>query len=261
MKSIVSALNWAYYQDWLIHAPKTPRIKVSKSKAMKGRPITEAEFKLMLEAVPKVVGEDAAESWKHVLHGLWESALRIEELMNVAWDREGAIVPQWTNGEFPLLRIPAAMQKNDTDEDIPLLPGFEKLLLETPVDRRTGWAFAPASLQLQYGGKPSYPRLEAGWVGKVISKIGQQAKIEVAPENAKTGLPAKFASAHDLRRSCGQRLRNAGVPPLVICRIMRHSSWETTRRHYAPGDVQKDAETLAAILEGKAALVDGSDEK
>ncbi len=81
---------------------------------MKGRPITEDEFKLMLAAVPKVVGEDAAESWKRCLHGLWESALRIEELMNVAWDREGAIVPQWTDGELPVLRIPAPMQKNDT---------------------------------------------------------------------------------------------------------------------------------------------------
>tara|TARA_R110002073_G_scaffold148228_3_gene301259 strand:- start:27082 stop:28338 length:1257 start_codon:yes stop_codon:yes gene_type:complete len=261
MKSIVSALNWAYYQDWLIHAPKTPRIKVSKRKAMKGRPITEDEFKLMLAAVPKVVGDDAADSWKRVLHGLWESALRIEELMNVAWDHEGAIVPQWTDGELPLLRIPAAMQKNDTDEDIPLLPGFEKLLLETPSDQRTGWAFEPVSLQLQYGGKPQYSRLESGWVGKVISKIGKEAKIEVAPEDKKTGLPAKFASAHDLRRACGQRLRNAGVPPLVICRVMRHSSWETTRRHYAPGDVQKDAETLVAFLEEKVAPIDGSDEK
>ncbi len=248
MKSIVSALNWAYYQDWLIHAPKTPRIKVSKSKAMKGRPITEAEFKAMLAVTAAVVGDDAAESWKRLLHGLWESALRIEELMNVSWDHEGAIVPQWTDGEFPILRIPAAMQKNDTDEDIPLLPGFEKLLLETPAAQRTGWIFEPASLQIQYGGKPPYPRLDSGWVGKVISKIGKKAKIEVAPEDKKTGLPAKFASAHDLRRSCGQRLRNAGVPPLVICRIMRHSSWETTRRHYAPGDIQREAEILRKIL-------------
>jgi len=256
MKSIVSALNWAYYQDWLIHAAKSPRIKVSKRKAMKGRPITEAEFKAMLAATPAIVGDDAAESWKRLLHGLWESALRIEELMNVAWDLDGAIVPQWTDGEFPLLRIPAAMQKNDTDEDIPLLPGFEKLLLETPVDQRTGWAFEPVSLQLQYGGKPQYPRLEAGWVGKVISKIGQKAKIEVAPENKQTGLPAKFASAHDLRRACGQRLRNAGVPPLVICRIMRHSSWETTRRHYAPGDIQREAEILKQVL--NANPIDGT---
>jgi hypothetical protein len=29
---------------------------------------------------------------------------------------------------------------------------------------------------------------------------------------------------------------------------MRHSSWETTRRHYAPGDVQIEAAKLRQIL-------------
>ena len=66
--------------------------------------------------------------------------------------------------------------------------------------------------------------------------------------NDKTGKPEKYATAHDLRRSCGERLRNAGVPPLVICRVMRHSSWETTQKHYAPGDIQVDAEVLRKTL-------------
>ena len=140
------------------------------------------------------------------------------------------------------------MQKNDTDEHIPLLPGFEELLLRIPEDRRTGWIFSPLSLKLQHGSVTRKSRLTAGWVGKVISRIGKKAKVEVAPHNKTTGLPAKFASAHDLRRSCGERLRNAGVPPLVICRVMRHSSWETTQRHYAPGDVQKDAAMLRNTL-------------
>lgn len=32
---------------------------------------------------------------------------------------------------------------------------------------------------------------------------------------------------------------------------MRHSSWETTRKHYAPGNVQSDAEVLRSVLEAK----------
>lgn len=68
------------------------------------------------------------------------------------------------------------------------------------------------------------------------------------PADERTGRPIKYATAHDLRRSCGDRLRNAGVPPLVICRVMRHSSWETTRKHYAPGDIQRYAEVLRATL-------------
>ncbi|GAA4445463.1 hypothetical protein GCM10023156_05050 [Novipirellula rosea] len=248
MKSIVSALNWAYHQDWLTDQPKRPRIKVSKKTAMKGRPITETEFKKMLKCTAAEVGDEAADSWKFILRGLWESALRIDELMHVSWDMHGTIRPKWIKGRLPVLEIPAAMQKNDTDEDIPLLPAFEKLLIQIPKEDRTGWIFDPLSLQLKLGRKVRHQRPDAEWVGKVISRIGKRAKIEVAPADSRTGTEIKFASAHDLRRSCGERLRNAGVPPLVICRVMRHSSWETTRRHYAPGDVQKDAAVLRGLL-------------
>jgi hypothetical protein len=38
----------------------------------------------------------------------------------------------------------------------------------------------------------------------------------------------------------------AGVPPLVISRVMRHSAWVTTPKHHAPGNVECDAEELIA---------------
>ena len=203
----------------------------------------------MLAATAEVVGQQAADSWKHVLRGLWESALRLEELMNVSWDKHGTIRPIWKKGQLPILEIPAAMQKNDTEECIPLLPGFEAVLLETTPDARQGWCFSPLSLQPKKGRKVRHQRPNAEWVGKIISRIGNAAKIIVQPADTRTGRPVKYASAHDLRRSCGDRLRNVGVPPLVICRVMRHSSWETTRKHYAPGDVQRDAEVLLSTFQ------------
>lgn len=245
---ILAALNWAHLQGWLALAPKIRKLKTPKLKVMKGRPITEQEFQAMLNATATVVGETAAESWRHVLKGLWTSALRLDELMHVSWDKSGTIRPVWGDGSFPLLEIPAAMQKNDTEQNIPLLPWFEAVLLETPEEQRTGWAFNPLSLQFRVGRKVRHKRPQADWVGKIISRIGKEAGIEVEPAQVRTGRPAKFASAHDLRRSCGERMRNAGVPPLVICRMMRHSSWETTRKHYAPGDVQNDAEVLRSYL-------------
>lgn len=107
------------------------------------------------------------------------------------------------------------------------------------------------SLQLKLGRRVRHQRPDADWIGTVISRIGKAAKIVVDEADAKTGRPEKYASAHDLRRSCGEQLREAGVPPLVISRVMRHSSWETTQRHYAPGNVQSDAEVLRAILKAK----------
>jgi integrase len=183
-----------------------------------------------------------------VLRGLWDSALRLDELMHVSWDRPGTIRPVWKDGQHPVLEIPAAMQKNDTEESIPLLLWFEAVLLETPQSRRKDWAFNPESLQSKFGRGTTRQRPDAEWVGKVIARIGKEAGVEVEPADERTGRPTKYASAHDLRRSCGERLRDAGIPPLVICRVMRHSSWETTRKHYAPGNVQKDAEVLWTIL-------------
>ena len=63
------------------------KIKTPKQKVMKGRPITADEFRKMLDATAKVVGDDAAESWKHVLRGLWASALRLGEIMHVSWEK------------------------------------------------------------------------------------------------------------------------------------------------------------------------------
>lgn len=247
LKSIVAALNWAFEQDWLPSRVTCPKVKTSKN-PMKGRPISASEFQRMLDVTPLVVGDEAAESWKHVLWGLWESGLRIEELMNVSWDKTRTIRPVWEAERFPVLSIPAAKQKNNTNEEIPILPGFENVLLGTPVPKRKGWVFNPMSLQLKLGRKVRHKRPDADWVGKVISRIGKKAGIVVEEGDEATEEPVKYASAHDLRRSCAENLHNANVPPVLICKILRHASWETTRKHYVMGDVQQAAQTLHHLL-------------
>jgi integrase len=118
-----------------------------------------------------------------------------------------------------------------------------------PSDRKTlGRPPNPPSLQTRIGRRARHGRFDAEWVSKVITRIGKAAGVIVEQADERTGRPIKYASAHDLRRSCGERLRNAGVPPLVICRVMRHASWKTTRKHYAPGDVQKEAGILRRLL-------------
>ena len=112
--------------------------------------------------------------------------------------------------------------------------------------------FKPVSLQLKRGREAAEERPDAEWVGKIVSRIGKEAKVIVRPEDPASKRPAKYASAHDLRRSCGERLLDAGVPPTVLCRVLRHSSWETTRRHYVPGDVQKEAGVLQTLLTPEA---------
>jgi len=242
MAVVLAALNWAGYMEWIPRVPKLRKVKVSRLKHMKGRPISQEEFDCMLEATLEVVGDYAADSWRYVLRGLWESGLRLDELMHVSWDDANEIQPVWHDNRLPVLSIPHDKQKNATEESIPLLAGFEAVLLETPPHEQYSWIFNPASLWAKYGRKPIQRRPNAEWVSKIITRIGTAAGVIVSP--AKGEKKAKFASAHDLRRSLAERLCDAGVPEREVAQVMRHASTETTRRHYAPGNVQKTAASI-----------------
>ena len=215
---------------------------------MKGRAISQEEFTKMLSVTEAIVGAAAKDSWIHVLEGLWSSAFRLEELMNLSWDIPGTIRPIWTQNSYPVILIPAELQKNNTEETIPLLPWFESLLDRTPSNLRHGWIFRPQALIGRKGASSPDYRPKSDWVGKVISRIGKKASVIVAQGDERTGRSTKYASAHDLRRSCSERMRNSGVPPLIICRILRHVSWETLRKFYAVGEIQSEASTLRGIL-------------
>jgi integrase len=241
MLVITGALNWAAFMEWLPSVPKLKKIKIAKMKQMKGRPLTSDEFAEMLKATESVVGSAAAPSWRHTLRGLWASGLRLGELLHVHWSNSRYIVPSWPARGLAILMIPSAMQKNDTEESIPLLPDFERLLLKTPDDQRAGWAFNPLSLDGRAGRKTRTSRPAVGWVSKVISDIGEKAGIVVNDDG-------KFASAHDLRRSCADRLIEAGLHEREVATVLRHASVETTRRHYSPGNVQRSASIIHETL-------------
>lgn len=246
MAAVIAALNWAETIGWLPAVPKVKKIKVAKLKHMKGRALDRDEYKAMLAAVRGVVGTEAAPSWRFLLRTIRHGGLRLEEVMHLHWSDRRYIVPEWSGHEFPILAIPAEMQKNDTEESIPLLPGFERLLLKTPEVQRFGWVVNPMSIQTKLGRAVRHQRPSAEWVGKIISRIGKAAGIVVEP--AKGRRKEKFASAHDLRRTCAERVVSAGVPEREAARVLRHASTETTRKHYAPGTVQESARIIRKQL-------------
>jgi len=136
MAAVMAALNWAAeFQGWLESVPKFRKIKTSKLKAMKGRPLTDDECERMLAAVEagvlnvpiykrqqggkkptrpltgkalaeyrqkrEAIAARVADSWRHVLRGLLVSGLRLDELMHVSWDDLNCIVPQWRPAGIP----------------------------------------------------------------------------------------------------------------------------------------------------------------
>jgi integrase len=162
---------------------------------------------------------------------LWLSGLRLEESLNLYWDRSDKLHIDLT-GKHPRLSIPEACEKGHRNRLLPLTPDFADFILATPLERRHGPVFDPRSAQ----GRASYDV-----AGRTISLIGELAGVKVHT-HPKTG-KVKYASAHDLRRSFGDRWSRK-VMPAVLQKLMRHESIETTMRFY----VGLDADSLADEL-------------
>ena len=160
--------------------------------------------------------------------------MRLNEALTLAWDADEAITPVLTGKGLPYLHIPARMQKNRKAQDVPTTPAFAAMLMETSEGERTGFIFCPKQQR-----RHARPMLHK--TSRTISAIGRAANIVV---NA-TG---KAASAHDLRRSFGQRLADAGLPPRDLQCIMRHSSFTTTEAYYLRDKVQDQAKRIAMYL-------------
>jgi integrase len=231
-------LRWAVTQKLLPVCPSFPKVQRKKkskgSTPMKGRPITLEEFERMLEKVPEVVGVPAAPAWSHYLRGLWTSGLRLSESLEMWWDREDRLLPTFPKKGRPMLRIPAELEKGNSDRLLPMAPEFAMFLLETPESARSGSVFKLPGIRGQAS------ELRSKWVGKVVSKIGAAAgvRVHVDPKDPER---VKYASAHDMRRAFGERWASR-IMPAQLRELMRHESIETTLRYYVGTNAERTAD-------------------
>ena len=79
---------------------------------------------------------------------------------------------------------------------------------------------------------PRSQRLTKERVGRIIALIGEEAGVVVRTEDERTSTRVKYASAHDIRRGCAQRLINAGVSAETLKVVMRHADFATTEKYY-----------------------------
>jgi integrase len=231
-------LRWAVTQKLLPVCPSFPKVQRKKkskgSTPMKGRPITLEEFERMLDKVPEVVGVPAAPAWSHYLRGLWTSGLRLSESLEMWWDREDRLLPTFPKKGRPMLRIPAELEKGNSDRLLPMAPEFAMFLLETPQSARSGSVFKLPGIRGQAS------ELRSKWVGKVVSKIGAAAGVRVHVD-PRDPARVKYASAHDMRRAFGERWA-ARIMPAQLRELMRHESIETTLRYYVGTNAERTAD-------------------
>ncbi|QDU27765.1 Tyrosine recombinase XerC [Anatilimnocola aggregata] len=263
-----SALAWAADLKLLAAVPKVKLAKRGKGvKMMKGRPITGEEFDRMLASVeaglllaakerrairvkserrgnekPQKARSDAAKladqkrneafakatapAWRRLLVGLRLSGLRLGEALNLSWDDESGILVD-LSGKRPMLRIFADQEKGGQDRMHPVTPDFAEFLWATTPAERTGPVFPIPS-------KGFRQTVGMVWASMVIACIGRAAHVVVDKESG------KFASAHDLRRTFGEKWSKL-VMPVVLQQLMRHEDISTTMRFY----VGKNAEATA----------------
>ncbi len=218
LRPIRSALNWAERIGLLHSAPAVgmPRRARGISKHMRSRPITLEEFERIIIATPKVRTRDAAR-WERFLHGLWESGLRVGELLSLTWEPEG-LLSVAANHAIPLLMIRAeGQQKKHVDQFQPITPEFWRLI-EVPAPQRRGFVFP---LPGRSGGQ-----MTVGRVIRTISNIGRKAGVVTESTSS------KCATSHDIGRRpftvrMGRRLSQA-----ELAEWMRHRSPQTTMQYY-----------------------------
>jgi integrase len=234
LRQLRAVLGWACRQEFLSTCPSFDMPKRgSGARRMKGRPITLEEFERMLAVTPKVVGEEAADSWLLLLHGLWTSGLRLGEAMSLRWDGGNGGVAVILDGKKSVLAFDADSQKSGKVELVPLAP--EAVGLLEPFRRRSGFVFRP----LCRDGEPMTRDTQR--IGRVFSRIGEAASVVVDPAKG------KCASAHDLRRAFGYRWSRLVMPP-QLRELMRHARIDTTMTYYVGQNAQATSEELWAAL-------------
>ena len=230
LRAVKAALSWGVSVGMLSAVPKINMPKGSKGRKMKGGPLVGEQFDRMLAAVPKVRLKDSAE-WQRYLTGVWLSGLRLKESVTLSWDADSLFAVD-LSGRRPRFRIKGEAQKSGRDELTPMTPDFAEFILATPENQRRGRVFR---LNQNGGTTP----LSTHNVGKVVDRIGAEARVVVNAADGKT------ASCHDLRRTFGSRWAKR-VMPAVLQKLMRHANVQTTMQYYVDLDVDEMSDDLWA---------------
>jgi integrase len=250
MKFLKTALKFAHEMNW-IDAECKYRVK-DHSTVPKGRPLSDAEVKVMLKAIKTACPHDV-DGWSRLVRGILTTGLRLEEIHIMTWDKLGTIRPMKTRSGAVILELPATEQKNGQNQTIGTAPEFPALLDEIPEDERTGFIFNPIPQRQRVDENGDPIRTTADNWGKVISEIGKKSGIVVNADG-------KFASAHDLRRTFGTRLADAGVSSVDLQAVLRHKSFETTKAFYVQSDAENVTQRLAEKVNPQKYLGTPADE-
>lgn len=245
LRSIRAAALWAaeIYPGY-----EPPRIRTKKPPNA-GRPLVDEEFDRMLQACEAVVGADNAGSWRFLLEGLVHSGLRLGQALSLSWEIEAPVHIEGMDGPAPKIVILVGDHKGHREDHLPMTLPLINRLRQVPGQQRTGFVFNPRG--------PRGVIRNKNRASAIICQIGKKAGIVVGTNVKRRknkrgewevlGTEPKFAGAHDLKRTCGQRMLERGVPAPMVAKLLQHRSFDTTQRHYLSDDARKTSEFLQRV--------------
>jgi integrase len=223
-------LRWTADQG-LLDSPPRVRLPPAGSGGA-SFPITGEELDRLLAAAEKVMGRQAAASWRRLILGLRWSGLRLGEAHRLWWTGgpDNAIWPQRIHRKrLACFLFRSHTQKGRRDELVKMAEEFRQFLLETPPEQRVGRVFRPRTMDCA-----GELRCLKTW-SKRLSAMGAEAGI------SREGRP--FV-AKCLRASFGTAMAKYHVPASTLKHMMRHKHIDTTYRYYVDLAISDIADSL-----------------
>jgi integrase len=199
-----AALRWAADQKLIPTAPKVVMPKLPKKKII--RKIVAEEFERLLAVAPD-------DRWTAFLQTAWFTGMRRNEMLDLTWHADEG--KPWVDFGQARIWIPAAYNKSDADQWIPLHPELAAILQARRQERGKLFPLSESPRE----------------VSRTFTKLAKKAGLKI--------------TLHDLRRSFGSRYA-AVVPAPVLQRLMRHADIKTTLAYYTNVDDVLDEPILKA---------------
>jgi len=167
-----------------------PRMKLQSEKSRKRKRIaSEEEYQALLGSMSRPA--------QRVLIGLYESAMRVNELLNLPWGM--------VDEKAGMIRLPAEYVKEKAPRNIPITDGLQAVLDELKMEQRR-----VASIS-----------------NRVFTRDGKPIKsIRTGFKLAKERNGISDLRQHDFRHTCITRWANMGIPRHIIMAASGHASIE-----------------------------------
>lgn len=199
-----AALRWAADQKLIPAAPKVIMPKLPKKAEV---------TKIVMEQFERLLAIAPDDGWAAFLQTAWYTGMRRNEMLDLHWNRDSGA--PWIDFGQNRIWIPAAYNKSNADQWIPLHPELAEVLKGQRKDRGKLFQLSTSPME----------------VSRKFTRLARKAGLKI--------------SLHDVRRSFGSRYASV-VPAPVLQRLMRHADIKTTLNFYTNVDDVLDEAILKA---------------